>query len=323
MPRVPGVIWAYFLVGLSYGAIAADAGKKTAPTPPVERALVSERSQDDAQALARQLPADEQQSLQAGSETFMALWKPANKPDPEGAVILLPGAGESADWPKAVGPLRRALPDIGWSSLSLTLPDLASEASLIRGPLPEVKAPTPVTTDKQPKGKDAPPPSNKPDQTATDPATAEIQGKVEAERIFARIDAAIAYAKTQKASSIALLGHGSGAYWAVRYLSEHQTKDIEKVVLVAAQSPFSAKPTLNDLAPALKITVGDFYYRNQPDAKKLALQRMEASKRLSADKYRQVGLEALPGNSSLEQEQLLRRIRGVLSPIDVGSPPSL
>ncbi len=43
----------------------------------------------------------------------------------EGVVIIVPGAGESADWPQAIGPLRRKLPDAAWGSLSLSLPDLS------------------------------------------------------------------------------------------------------------------------------------------------------------------------------------------------------
>ena len=100
-------------------APAAD----TATDTSTQRPELAERSQDEALALQEQLPAGEQQQLKAGDESFLALWQPANKGDAQGLVILLPGAGESADWPQAIGPLRSKLPDAGWHSLSLTLPD--------------------------------------------------------------------------------------------------------------------------------------------------------------------------------------------------------
>ena len=88
----------------------APAAEPAQPQPVVREPL-PERSQEDAAALERQLPPHEQQQLQAGEVSFLALWKPANNSDPSGAVIIVPGAGETADWPIVVGPLRSKLPD--------------------------------------------------------------------------------------------------------------------------------------------------------------------------------------------------------------------
>src|SRR5687768_4586013 len=98
----------------------AAAAEKPAEEKPAERQPLLERSQEEAAALERKVPAQEQQQLQAASETFLALWKPANTADPKGAVIIVPGAGETADWPQAIGPLRQKLPNAEWSSLSIT-----------------------------------------------------------------------------------------------------------------------------------------------------------------------------------------------------------
>jgi hypothetical protein len=84
-------------------APAPDKDAKPAEAP-VERAALPSRSQEDTLALERQVPQAEQQQLQAGDESFLALWKPANVDQPKGAVIIIPGADESADWPNAVGP---------------------------------------------------------------------------------------------------------------------------------------------------------------------------------------------------------------------------
>ena len=107
----------------AFSVQAADAPAAPAEKP-VERQPLLERSQEEASALERKIPQQEQQQLQAGSDSFLALWKPANNAEPEGVVIIVPGRGENADWPQAIGPLRRKLPDANWGTLSLSLPDV-------------------------------------------------------------------------------------------------------------------------------------------------------------------------------------------------------
>jgi hypothetical protein len=307
------------LLPCAFSANAADptpAAEKPAEEKPAERQPLLERSQEEAAALERKIPAQEQQQLQAGSDTFLALWKPANTAEPKGAVIIIPGAGETADWPQAIGPLRRKLPDAKWSSLSITLPDLQSDAI----------APRVVEAPAVPKA----PESGSKDSTTAQPIeqaaggeaevaeqvvaeTTEEQSKADGERIFARIDAAIAYAEQQSARSIVVLGHGTGAYWAARYLSEKQTAQVEKFVMVDAQMPTKAKPPLAELTPALKLPTADIFYMDKPLDRNAALERMQASKRLKTSAFSQVALKALPDNKA-EQEQLFRRVRGWLNP---------
>ena len=295
---------------------APAATEKPAEEKPLERQPLPERSQEEATALERKIPAQEQQQLQAGTDTFLALWKPANTAEPKGAVIIIPGAGETVDWPQAVGPLRRKLPDAEWSSLSITLPDLQSDAIA-----PRIVEATPA-----PK----PPEAGSKDSTTAAPIeqvaggeadvadkavadTTEEQSRADAERIFARIDAAIAFAEQQSARSIVVLGHGTGAYWAARYLSEKQPSQVEKLVMVATRTPVAAKPELAELAPTLKLPTADIYYKDKALDRNAALERLQASKRLKSSTFSQVALKALP-DSKAEQEQLFRRVRGWLNP---------
>lgn len=301
------------------------AAPEPAPTPaekPAERQALPERSQEDATALERQLPQQEQQQLQAAGDTFLALWKPANTPTPNGAVIIIPGAGETADWPQAVAPLRNKLPDADWSSLSLTLPDLQSDASQPRA-AEAPKPPEPASGN----SKDASTTSKPIEQAASAEADVPDQApavntedplKGDADRIFARLDAAIAYAQQQNARSIVLLGHGTGAYWATRYLVEKASPQVQKLVLVAAQTPVSAKADLGQLTPELKLATADFFYQDRTLDRKAALQRLQASKRQKTSNYTQVSLKALPGSPG--QEQLVRRVRGYLNPQEQDSP---
>ena len=303
----------------AFSVNAADptpAAEKPAEEKPAERQPLLERSQEEAAALERKVPAQKQQQLQAGSDSFLALCKPANTAEPKGAVIIIPGAGETADWPQAIGPLRRKLPDAKWSSLSITLPDLQSDAiapRVVEAPVAP-KAPESGSKDSttaQPIEQAAGGEAEVADQVVAE--TTEEQSKADAERIFARIDAAIAYAEQQSARSIVVLGHGTGAYWAARYLGEKQTAQVEKFVMVDAQMPAKAKPPLAELTPTLKLPTADIFYMDKPLDRNAALERMQASKRLKTSAFSQVALRALP-DSKAEQEQLFRRVRGWLNP---------
>lgn len=299
----------------AFSVQAADA-PAPATEKPVERQPLSERSQAEASALERKIPQQEQQQLQAGSDSFLALWKPANSAEPEGVVIIVPGAGENADWPQAISPLRHKLPDANWGSLSLSLPDVSVDTLPPR--VMEAPKATVDTSSKEASTADKPiEQAASAEAEGTDPAVvpgADEQDKTDASRIFDRIDAAVAFAQTQSARSVVLLGHGTGAWWAARYLSEKQPSQVQKFVMVGAQTPNGRHPDVQQLAPGLKLPTADVFYQDNAQSRKNALARVQAAKRLKNDGYKQVSLKALPGNTVAEQEQLYRRVRGWLSP---------
>jgi len=305
----------------------AEASAETPAAAPTEHAAVPERSENEAQALQQQLPTPEQQQLSTNAGNFLALWKPANAAEASGVVILIPGDSESADWPQAIGPLRNKLPDVGWSSLSLTLPDPHDQAPQV-APAPAAET-TSATAEADPAAPasepaDAPAPSEAAATTQAIPAPeagplTQATPEQHAERVLARIQAAVAFAQSQKAKRIVLLGHGSGGYWAARYLGNSPSPEVQNLLLVAAQVPAGFSPPLEELVPNLKLAVGDFYYKDQPTDRTAALKRQQASKRQAQPAYVQVAMKALPGNPATEQEQLFRRIRGWLS-LDVKAP---
>lgn len=327
-PTTLSVLLALLLAQPLQAEESDSASTETSPEAVVEtpRALLPERSEVDASALQQRLAPKEQQQLQAADEEFLSLWLPANVATPSGAVIILPGDDESADWPQSVGPLRRKLPDAGWHSLSLTLPDPASDAPTMRRTVEPVAASddasdaSDATTDEQTTASDETTAADAPAEVAAADApeppveqTPEERQKAHAERVMARIDAAIAFAQQQKAGTLVLLGHGSGAYWAARYLAERKPEGISNLLLVAAQLPKGFGPGLEELVPQLQLATGDFYYKDLPADRQAALKRSQASKRQKHPAYIQVAMKALPGNREAEQEQLYRRIKGWLS----------
>lgn len=297
---------------------AEDAPADSADAPAAsERPLLPERSISDAQTLEQRLDKREQQMLQAGAESFLALWLPANVGEPSGAVILLPGDVENADGAAAIGPLRRKLPDAGWHSLSLTLPDPDGDPLPLRTAATATAAPQSDTTTTE----SAPAAESPHDATVDEAAQPADSGAISpeqrrqahVERVMARIDAAIAFANQQQAREIVLLGHGSGAYWAARYLSERQPDNVQNLLMVAAELPAGFSPPLDEMVAQLAVATGDFFYKDQATDRIAALKRLQASKRAKLPTYIQVSMKALPGNLDVQQEQLYRRLRGWLT----------
>ena len=326
---------------------AEPAGEAVPPEPApalvapasLPRPAAPSRSELAAQALQRQVPAHQQLQLEAGDDAFLSLWQPANQAAPAGLVIILPGDGESADWPRAIGPLRRQLPDAGWSTLSLTLPD-APNAGVAPRPVPIVVAPAaPVpeadtsSTEQDvtaPAGEPPVPPQAQPQVVAgveaMDLASEELAfeeragideavidaGQAYRQQVMARIQAAVAYARLQNTREIVLLGHGTGAYWAAHYLREAQPEGIASLLIVAPRTPQDIVPGLEELLVDLRLATGDFYYRTSAEQRSAARERLQAGKRQKHPAYVQVGLQALPADLPAEQEQLVRRVRGWL-----------
>ncbi len=67
--------------------------------------------------------------LQAGAHSFLAIHMASSAEAPRGAAIILHGRGLHPDWETVVKPLRTALPEQGWETLSLQMPVLEKEAS--------------------------------------------------------------------------------------------------------------------------------------------------------------------------------------------------
>jgi pimeloyl-ACP methyl ester carboxylesterase len=324
----PGVFNKALLL-IALGTINNAYAEETAspPTPAAERAAPVGRSQDTAQALERTLPKSEQQALTAGSEQFLALWKPANAAQAQGTIVLIPGDGESADWPNTIGPLRKKLPDEGWQTLSLTLPDPQGLTPQPRGANESTSADADASTAE---GTSAPPVegvtgvaptpetqaeigSGEPAQAGKAPSDAKALQDAYAESVMARLAAGIDFALQRDSRQIILLGHGTGAYWAARYLAEREPSELHHLIIIDGKAPAGSGSNLDAIIPKLKVATGDFYYNQSSIAQASAQQRRQAAKREQASDYTQIALKTIPGAPSDEQEQLYRRVRGWLS----------
>lgn len=66
--------------------------------------------------------------LKAGDVEFLAIYAENTAEKAFGGVIVIHGIGAHPAWPDIIDPVRMALPEHGWSTLSLQMPILANEA---------------------------------------------------------------------------------------------------------------------------------------------------------------------------------------------------
>ena len=315
---------ALLLLVLAASVQAEEAPAKTpeaAPTPPTALAPAPTRSAEQQQALAQQLPAEQQKQLHAGDESFLALFQPSIPAKARGILILVPGDGESADWPNVVAPLRNDLPTYGWDTLSLSLPDPYDPLAALR------RTTAPADSDAQANAEQTPPPvtggtgaaptpqtqaeagSGEPAQAATAPVDPEALANAHAERVLAHLAAGIDFALQQGTKPIILVGHGTGAYWAARYLAEKEPSDIHQLVLIDGSEP-------RDMPPRLVATMGKSDLQivdlvRQPNSV-AAVSRKDRASQKGNKNYRQIELPVHFGDRADEQQQIMRRLRGWL-----------
>lgn len=324
-----------------------SAAPESAPSAVLDgqRKLPTSRNVLAAQALQLGSDADQLIDLSTPAEHFSALFLAANTAQAHGVVILLPGIGESFDWPIAIGPLRRKLPDAGWHTLSINLPtppaDTLPAGQMIAGPVAEqiiVYAAMPEEV--EPQAIDEPEPTEaapvdeaeeKP--TAEEPASAESPAATFAtiappskpkpmalpdypERISNFIDAAVAHAQTLNAAEIIVLGHHEGAHWALDYAAKNATSmpTPVRIVLIAPRTSDLLNVSYESLIiETSALHLADFYYKNHAAEHKAAQQRLHASRRANLQHYYQVALTTASGVQNIEQERLFRRVKGWLN----------
>lgn len=317
--------FALTLIALPLAAQTPESESPSAESTPTPQAVVirptqPERSSQMAQALIERLPASEQAELSTPTESFLGLWHLAHHAQVTRAVILLPGADQHADQPGVIQPLRQELPKHGWHTLSLMLPDpydplpkrqaiqvlVQSEPeqqpdeSIASAQVAEEAAPAPIEQ-LQEEDAEAQEPA-KPIQ-----ATAPDNRDRYAERLFDRIDAALAFVKSHGVEEVVLLGHGTGAYWSARYTENRTPKDVSRLIWVDGIEAQAMSPSLVALLTELNLPIADIsLFAADPLRKAQAL-------RLNYQGYRAIGLTPLVDGTA-NQLQLVRRVRGWLDP---------
>jgi len=236
--------------------------------------------------------------LEAGQQKTLALSAPHNTREQSGTVIILHDQHTSADWPELVSTLRKGLPDKGWATLSLQLPDA-----------PWLEPPARSIT-------------TKPDNTAvTEPASntdtpSTAEASVTYSQKMAEITSAAFDQVQQNKGELVVLGVGTGAVWATAFVraQEQSSKNLSLVLLDSRQPEHPQAPDLMTLLPELSSTVLDMYHGStlQENAAANPRNRNNLAQRSELDNYHQSRLPLLPGDRKKRNQWVLSRVRGFM-----------
>lgn len=222
------------------------------------------------------------QRLDANGESFLTLYRPSVTESTQGCVILLHADNEHPDWPDVTAPLRNALPEHSWCTLSIELPDIIQ-----RG------APVKISSSEEER----------------DQQTDNLPNQVD---VFARIEASIEQARSQNIETFAFLGYKTGAGYALSFLADNQATGAA-LILIDIEPPNGISHY--DLAQKIRQIpqpILDYSILNRPGSDQFALWRKQA-----ANQRAQRGGDFIQINATLDRARdnnqlLVQRVRGFL-----------
>jgi hypothetical protein len=295
-----------------------------------------------ADGLSPQLPEDALIWLETPTkDKFLVLWRPDRSGIPRGALLIVPSEGEHLAWPDTIRPLHNSLPDHGWATLAVSLPDPASpqipgrtlpvksqpdtrgeqsadnnddlEISATSGLVIEDK---PVVEVNQETQEDAQTTNNKQLAKPPDSSSPEV---VTEQRLAAALD----FLRDKDQSNIVILGSGAGAIRASKFLNNSMpkmdkpnvgaTKRFSGIVLLNSRNRLpTMKRDYADWFVNSEIPVLDIFLGNDVRNLRAAKARKIIAKRKQMTRYKQVEINHLTATSVEQETVLSRRIRGYL-----------
>ncbi|ADZ90298.1 alpha/beta hydrolase family protein [Marinomonas mediterranea] len=234
------------------------------------------------------------ETIDDGTEDFLGLFNESGTGDPQGCVLFLHEDHAHPDWPQVISPLRRNLPSHSWCTLSIEVPDIAGRA-------------TPTTVPSNDSDSDS-------DNSSPTPPTDGGVTLTNEQKVFDRIDAALALIREKGYQNAAYLGHRSGAAYALKYVADRGIAGQALILVDIKTVPPASEYQLSQSIESLRIPVLDYYFDRLPSDHRFAQWRQQASnkRRNSSDAF--VQIDALPdarfGNSA--DKRLEQRVWGFL-----------
>ncbi len=267
----------------------------------------------------------------SSNERFLSLWQPDRSGNPRGALLIIHSEGEHPAWPNTTNPLHETLPDYGWATMALSLPEPAQatppERTLAVKTAPAAKMDGQEDNSSKNTGKSegAQSTEEEPKTMAEKPSTDSTTKTVSPEAITEqRLETALRFLHGQGQFNIVILGNGTGAIRANTFLNNNTPKTEDPSL--ANAKPFRAIVLLNgrNRLPTMEqdyknwfsdpsIPVLDIYVGKDPRNQQAAKARKVLAKQKKVAVYKQVKLSHLTHTRDGRENILSRRIRSYLS----------
>lgn len=307
-------------------------------------------------------------------DSFYGLYLEQESNNPQGAVLILHDSQQHGHWPEIIAPLREYLPQFGWSTLAIELPDTPARARIARE---VIKPTTPkessdesteenndtaedtvnegsennqneiqeLTDNAEPESssslnteteaeKDAEPALPRlqklPDRAEGETAetSAEADKKLSPKILYQqrnsnRIIAAINHLKSLNQLNLVIIGHGTGAAWAIDYIqkqdkdSAEASKGLTLITIDALASQLTPQK-MHEQVKDIKVPYLDLIHPEQIRAIQLADKRLKILTRSKNAQYQQFITPSMSNYKDTESPTN-RRIRGWLKSNAQGS----
>ena len=254
---------------------------------------------------------------------FPVIWEQEGSGTPFGALLFIHGPGQTLDLPHSINTLRSYLVEHGWSSLSISMPDLDPQS------IPERPTESANAEQEQKPAQSSPKNSPQPRNNISNETIAN-----------SRIKSAIDFLQSKGQFNIIIIAYGASAVRAANYIGSIPKKRKTKTAMQANAKAVIERPiralvivdaidtdatrtdarrvddiadktlpaSLND--PGLPVL--DVYFGNHYIDKKAASTRRQSAQREQMKSYEQVRMLE-PSIEIAESNRLARRVRGFLN----------
>jgi hypothetical protein len=270
---------------------------------------------------------DEVVSLPGTNQDYYGLFLEESTGSPQGGVLILTDNQQHGHWPDLIKPLREYLPQHGWATLTIELPD-EPERQRITRPKPTDQPPllnsedekeaiasiSPITTNQEGEPRLTTEAVDNADPDARD-LTSEEAVTVDAVNQYKkqsqqRISAAMEYLRSKGQLNLVIIGYGIGAAWAIDYLVQQNEKGLTLVTIDAMPSQYNDTQMHQQLLK-LQNPFLDLMQPNKPYVLKKGKARRVIMQRNKNEQYQQIITSNVAGYRNNENPTT-RRIRGWL-----------
>jgi hypothetical protein len=291
--------------------------------------------------LAAHLPKDSLLWLETDNERFLSIWQQDRSGLPKGAVLIVHAEGENPTWPNTTKPLHDTLPNHGWATLAISLPEpdaLQTPSRTLPVKTHPVEPAIAMETETSEGSTSAPADIKQPESTNS-PATNEkpqpdspLANTMSAETIVEkRLETAMQFLHDRGQFNIILIGSGVGAIRAHEFLNKITPKinnpklkaklerPVRAMVLVNARNQLPmAEDSFNNWFSDPDIPVLDIFVQTDRRNTQEAAARKILAQQKKVTAYKQVRITELSHEKSWSENQLSRRVRSFLDSNAVG-----
>jgi len=255
-----------------------------------------------------------------GDNTFLILHRTSIAARNKGTILLLPENEHHPDWPGIIHYLRTELPNDGWATVSLALPDYLVETKI--PPRSKPTAAAKESSSKKKKGKKSKKKKKQESEQGestisdatkpnTEKTTPEKPKKPIQERTNHRIGEALNFIKgLGGGGKLVIVAEGLSALWITNYLTTNKARLHGIIFIGGRDAPELDQLNLTNSAIPLKRPLLDITSR-QDASYQGVIQRSKLAKQAGHKQYQRVELSASASSNS-QTIPIYRRIKGWL-----------